>query len=252
MDVEREQHTGAERMERDAGGSEGSERRGEVRRGDSGGSNAIVDSRGCSVAISAAAGASGATWGSCGIRICGGAPGKFDGGDDDRDTNVSSGAGAGGDVNSGAEASDGAGKTGGDAGETFRASAIPRNCGGESCGGTGHAKGWDGGNTECARTAGIGEGRRPVDSVCGDGAGANRGGGLHVASVCADRRGNFSDFAGADSHFADTKLERAGGRDCAHAESGGAGGIAHRLHRRGKRYLAGNSAADRDSRGYVG
>src|SRR5277367_2725031 len=252
MDFECEQHIGAERMERDAGGSEGSERRGEVQRGDSSGGEAITDSRGGDFAVSAAAGAIGAACGSCGISVRGGATGEFDGGHHDRSTNVSAGAGAGGDADRGAETGDGAGETGGDAGETFRAGALPRDGGDESCGGTGSAEGLDRGNAERTGPAGICEGRRPVDSVRGDGTGANRGGRLHVASVRADRRGNFSNFAGADSHAANAQLERAGGCYGARAESDGAGGIAHRLHRGGQRYVAGNSTADRDSRGDAG
>ncbi len=158
MDAEREQHRGAEWMERDAGGSEGSERGDEIQCGDTGGREASTDSRGCDFAVSAAAGAVGAACGSCGIRVRDRTAGKFDGSHDDRDTNVSSGAGAGGDADRGTETSDGAAETGGDAGETFRAGALPRHGGGESRGGTGGAEGLDGANSECGRAAAIREG----------------------------------------------------------------------------------------------
>ena len=156
-------------------GTKGATRRqrGEIHCGDSGGGETIADSSGCDSAISAAAGAIGAARGSCRIRICDRTAGEFDGGHYYRDTDLSFGAGAGGDVDRGAETGDGAGETGGDADETFRAGALSRHGGDESDGGTGRAEGLDGADTEPGGAAGVCEGWRPVDSVCGDGAGGN-------------------------------------------------------------------------------
>ena len=68
-------------------------------------------------------------------------------------------------------------ETGGDADETIRAGALSRHDATKVSVGLDAPKGWTV-QTRICRAAGICEGRRPVDSLCGDGAGGNCGGRL--------------------------------------------------------------------------